>query len=467
MRRKPFSLLVLLYLLILILIAGCNLSFPLPVVTSTPNLLLATSSPSHTSTVSYSPILTSTPSRTKTSTPSPLPSRTPTATPLPTLVEVEIPPCNGYENPLPPPDDFGFKGSLILHVKNQPYFSSMGGFPLVSTPLMFSLPASSFSAGLSPDGKWLAFYENTTVSENENLQPLSFIMFFSTGETITQTIDISPFAAEVLGGFYLGGLYIPSFWIYNRLIYFSLEMVTYPVGSLNILPMVRIFDPYQGIWRNGLIADIPYFRTYYMTGYSPDLQRVLYEYNSEGLEGLQLVLWDLQAKKEIWRDSEFPIIRGAIVQWAPDSSYAAYTNYVAVQGEDRRVFLIAHNGGQRQPITSASYPVPDFRYHSFSWSPNSRYLALVGESVDYSHPELTTLFIYDHQYNQYIYQCPLPDFHPFMEILWSPDNRYLAYYHSTANQLELLDRKTGLVIDLLPNAIPYGWSAEFPFESPK
>jgi Tol biopolymer transport system component len=112
--------------------------------------------------------------------------------------------------------------------------------------------------------------------------------------------------------------------------------------------------------------------------------------------------------------AEFPIIRGAIIQWAPDSSYAAYTSYVSVRGEDRRVFLIAHNGGQRQPITSAVYPVPGFRYHSFTWSPNSRYLALVGESVDYSHPELTTLYIYDRLNNQYSIQCPLPDFHPFM-----------------------------------------------------
>jgi hypothetical protein len=185
----------------------------------------------------------------------------------------------------------------------------MGGFSLVSTPLMFSIPAPSYTAGLSPDGKWLAFYENTTVSENENLQPLSFILFSSTGETITQTIDISPFAAEVLGGFYLGGLDIPSLWINNSLIYFSLEMVTYPVGSLNILPMVRIFDPFQGIWRDELIEDIPSFSTYYMTGFSPDLQRVLYEYNPEGPEGLQLVLWDLQARKEIWRNSQLSVER--------------------------------------------------------------------------------------------------------------------------------------------------------------
>jgi hypothetical protein len=50
-------------------------------------------------------------------------------------------------------------------------------------------------------------------------------------------------------------------------------------------------------------------------------------------------------------------------------------------------------------------------------------------------------------------------------MIWSPDSRYLAFGKAGLG-LRLLEVSTGEVIELLPDAIPVGWSATFPVEWP-
>jgi hypothetical protein len=50
-------------------------------------------------------------------------------------------------------------------------------------------------------------------------------------------------------------------------------------------------------------------------------------------------------------------------------------------------------------------------------------------------------------------------------LIWSPDSRYIAYT-TPEFPLRVIDLHTGMVAQLVENAIAYGWSDMFPVEWP-
>lgn len=94
----------------------------------------------------------------------------------------------------------------------------------------------------------------------------------------------------------LTGFGFPRYWINNQLIYVTIRQESAsPDTSQHVYPLVKILDPYKGSWREDLLADIPSFNPRFMAGFSPDMQRVLYDYSTK-TSGTKLVLWDLIEK---------------------------------------------------------------------------------------------------------------------------------------------------------------------------
>ena len=463
------------YLFSVLALAGCSVkaSSPteiptgitevIPTLLPTPTVTPLASSTS-TETVMPKPTLTALPA---TSTLIPSPSAQATTTHIPEIEEKTIPVCPGEGKAVSPPDSFGIDGTLVYQIIHKQGLFTLGGNPLSKGKLPVGTDQEVAMFGFSPDGNWLAYAPVVEIDrfKKEEFEHSLFVLLSSKGEKIEHNLDISKFSTDAVSGMVLTGFSYPRYWINNQLIYVTiLQESASPDTSQIVFPLVKILDPYKGIWREDILAGIPSFYPINMAGFSPDMQRVLYEYPSKGSR-TKLVLWDLINHKVIWSDPEFPIPYGAIIAWAPDNSVAAYTNYSAPWEQDRRVFLIGHDGGQRRPITSFDYPMAGFEFQTMKWSNDSRYLALFGTPATEEVQGQTTLFIYDREINQYIIRCPIFGFAYMSDAFWSPDNHYIAYaYWHTP--LDIYDMHTGQVIRLVKEAETVGWSDNFPVNWP-
>jgi hypothetical protein len=414
-----------------------------------------------------------------TDSPTPVPVPTQTVTPQPTEPDFEsqptatatqepqveeIPVC--ISRPSTPEEDIHFPGTLLYVDPAQEMWFSIDSTLMISERPDLDFPGYGF-AGFSPDSQWVAYIERVNVNYGEDLPAISFFLLSPSGERMEHKLDLTGFLEQVPLDLYLSGTRAPHYWINDQLIYVTLRMTTLPVGSQNIHPLVKLLDPFYGVWREDLLEDIPYFTPVresfnvpirYMAGFSPDLTRLLYEYrNPQTFEG-SVVLWDMVEKQVIWSDRELEIPNGVIIAWSPDSSVAAYTAFRVSPQMDRRIFLVDHSGTSRHALPSPPYSPSDVQFDNLAWSPNSRYLALNSEGDANGSSSAPTVFIYDRLEDRYILQCPFGDVGDKPgKIIWSPDSRYLVPSTWDGGKLIVIDLLQRQVFSLGLAGYPLAW----------
>lgn len=345
------------------------------------------------------------------------------------------------------PSDLPSFGTILYRDASGLHLLHDNSSTLLELPV--SDPDSYAVIGFSPHGEWLALAEKTRVSSDQALRPLSVILVSSAGETRRTAVDLSAFRVEP--DMFISGFYPPItwYWVDDQILYAPVEMRTLPIGSQHYRPLPALLDPFSGIWQTDLLKDIPSLQAWRMAGFSPDLQRVLYE----GEDGY-LTLWNMADSRPMWTDKETPLYNGAEIAWAPSGETAAYTPYDAGVDDDRRVFLVDRDGAGRRPVPAPpDAPINEY-YSGLAWAHDGRYLAFNG-SVDEG--TTTTLYIFDLITNHYMLRCPFEG-SPSGKPQWSPDDRYVGLGGQT---LDIADWKSGQVTRLLENGHILGWSESF------
>lgn len=369
----------------------------------------------------------------------------PTSTQMVSIEEIRTCPNQGM--PVQLPDDFGLPGTILYQ-----QYPGLGLFTVGSNPLVYSqLPVDETQAfevfGFSPDGRWLAF-SPVMFSEDGNIvfDNPSLILVSHTGERIEHTLATNKFQTQIPENNHLSGFGF-GYWVNDSILYTYLNIEIPPdwvVSRYNGLS--SIIDPFNGRWQLTLPSELPGLSSKGYLGFSPDMKRVLYQ-TTDGL-----MLLDLDEKTEIW-SKQSAVPAGILIRWSPDSTMVAY----AILDHDLNkmgFFVLADQGRREELIFGSKF---GFNLWTFSWSPDSRYLAIVGRN------ELgeNSLFVHDTSASQYTLYCPITGFDNVKSLHWSPDGDYIAYA-GLEGPLRVLNLQSGTVFEIAQNAIATGWSNEFP-----
>jgi WD40 repeat protein len=104
-------------------------------------------------------------------------------------------------------------------------------------------------------------------------------------------------------------------------------------------------------------------------------------------------------------------------------------------------------------------PLSELLVEDLQWSPDGKYIAILvweGEATGES------VIIYDSITQKYLSRCPIPrsdDRRP--HIIWSPDNKYLAYV-GVDYPVIIMNVQSGELFQLVDKARAVGWSDKFP-----
>lgn len=436
--------------------------------------------PSQTETLTPTPTLqpfteTSFPTPLPTATPSPTnPASIPTepakasATQKPDQINLAIPVCAGNGQIKQLSQNFGITGTIVYQTDLFGGLYTIGGSPLAQGKIIDG-QQQIMVYGFSHNGEWLSYAPEVdwTTSEQVEFSTPKMILLSAGGKRIEQDINTAGLEEELQNrcvgcqGFHFFDS--NGEWINNSLMYMNLGARANIQGSaFSSLP--KVLNPFTDHWQNQWFNNLPDLytisptrATYHNLKLSPDLSRILYPANHGGI-----ILRDLVQGKDIWSDSDFRNDGGENIEWSPDSKMVAVVNLF--YPHEHRLLLITRDGDVTD-LVNAESPQPDTFAGSLSWSSDSRYLAfktMLNNSND------VNLYLYDSQTKSYVYRCPLPGVLSVQEanLVWSPDNKWIAFREDPIGSMRLLNVQSGEVIELLKNAEPAGWSNQFPISWP-
>ena len=441
--------------------------------TDRPSVSPATSSQSPTSPptqTSLSPTRTVSPTHTRRV----IPSSTfePTLTVAPTETRIVIPVCPGGGIVNRMPDDFGITGTIVYQNNDKKGLYTIGGMPLMHSQLPVDNTQQNEVFGFSPNGEWLAYAPNAGESTAELIAEPSgiltttgtiafdtplLVLLSAKGDRIESSLDQSRITVDLPITTLNKALRWPySYWnnnIYLFILLYFWDLDPYSHGAERPI----LFDPFQGIWVQEPILGLDDRYLQGNVGFSPDLTRVLYEtQNGDFYAGIQLR--DLTTNDVLWSDTEFQLGKNTRIFWSPDSSTVAVSN-IGIGQRFHTTYLISRDG-KAKIIEDSKFPTSEFNLISLSWSPNSRYIAMVDTSgTTYQ------LYIYDNDLDQYLYYCPLISYEGVTQPnpIWSPDNSYIILSSSSSNMpIQIINVQTGEIFNLLKEGFAFGWSDKFP-----
>jgi WD40 repeat protein len=391
----------------------------------------------------------------------PTQTKTPTTSIRTIPITNTIPTCPGNGILIQPPAGFGLPGTIIYQgekVLHGDYIEgtyitgaglySVGGSPLIYSKLPVDQTQKYDVFGVSPDGNWLAFSPVSYDSEGNVIYGDPKIGLLSaSGEVIENTLASSGIYREIPEGFLQGGLGFGD-WINNDLLYGYYWFRVRPELTLSRYEgRSSVIDPFKGVVISDLLTNLDNLDASQSMAFSPDMRRVLYR-STDGL-----VLYNLVNSQAIWSEKVLIPQFGVRIDWSPDSLFVAY----AVQGitqNNTSVSILTHDGRQETIILD---PSDGYQMWSMSWSPDSQNLAF---AINNEADELS-VYIYNLQTSQYVYQCPIVGTDFIGDLYWSPDTQYLAYgYFGTP--IQVLNLHTGDIFELADIGVPVGWSDKFP-----
>jgi Tol biopolymer transport system component len=305
---------------------------------------------------------------------------------------------------------------------------------------------------VSPDGKWLVF----RASKPDGVSTL----VLSTGDA--QERRVIPWNIEDWGNSILGWLADSQ-----RLILTSIDVDKY-AATPNSLVVLNPFTLHQQQITPSFSYKIPLFYWYwYPTNvlYDPTLSRIVYLEN-----GPQLVLWDVENQRELWRIydlyvDEFPPL------WSPDGAYMAFlmssTNEENDLLPDTQLSVIKRDGGELMSVA-----VSQEGLDIFNWSPDGHYLAYWLSQQDYT---VRRLFLFDLVTGQSLDTCITysasggGDWPP--RPVWSPSStQFIVRVQTKPKTSTQPATYETLVMDVLKNVVarldiefdPVGWLTQEP-----
>ncbi len=446
----------------LCIIAGCARSSATSVPMSpSPTFLSGASSVTATA-----PILT--PPATQRRTPEA--SNTPpvTSSPTPSWVSASILTCAGSGIPAPFPDGQVLPGEIIFRDGQDHGFYRMGGSPLRQEKLSYPGGDKAASFGLSTDGKWLAFAPIEPLPTISGAQPTKPVELLTPKLALLSADGVYreyPLDFGSQGYSDGGGTWpiewiqsVTGYWINDELLYVWLNFHNPTDVYSRGLAVPRLWDAFNQTWVEGPFDLVQDRWVDNGLSFSPDMQRVMYE--STALDARNgVMLRDAETGAKIWADSEFHYDPRAVFGWANDSSKVAVSDIVFHPERADRIVIIDRNGASTV-IADASFSNQAFRVFELKWSPDGRFLAWSATFDDQS-----DLYVFDAVANAYLYHCPVFGYHQWaLDLAWSPDGKYIAMAANSVDKpmpLRVLEVRTGLTFELLPDAKLVGWSTKF------
>lgn len=394
----------------------------------------------------------------------PLSTRTPIPTEIPTKVvptqstvkpplvetvnEREVPVCTGKGSLVPNPDHFD--GTIVYHEdRNEGLFT----FHMNNNTETLIAENVFSDLGFSPNGGWLAYIPEIEVNNGKrSLETFPVVLIENNGEIIETTIDTSSLSENISVGTTIGAVEL-NHWINDALINIILlawnpnqELVSF----IEEVPVV--LDPFSGQLRTEMVDVLPNHYDNEHFDFSPDLERGLY-FAKYGI----LVLWDMVHQKALLEDSDFDsfgfYLRPSQVDWSPDGSQVVVSGLRLSNRDEKLYYLISKNGILITDLNN--FPADEFQPVRFSWSPDSRYLAM------YNRGASNEIFIFDTQENIYLQKCPiLDDDYNVRGLVWNPENSAVLY-GDFDNKMRIIEVFSGITYELKQRGIPSGWTEEF------
>lgn len=392
---------------------------------------------------------------TLTDTPSPKPSV------IPSLES--IPMCGGGGNPVSLNSANGISGTILF--QDSSGLRTMGETPLKYGQLPIDPTKNYFVFGLSPDNKWLAYAPYVPhTRDGFNFEYSNVVLFSALGERREVTIDVSAFENELAPGSTIG--FTKSNWINSELIYTTL--VSSPPSGVNLLTAgywPKIFDAFSGVSRDDFL-DLPdrlpfaSFNSIIPYGISPDEKLVLYERLINEKTGI--ALWNIEKQKILW-SSDIELGGFSQFRWTTNSLMVAYSSGLA-DPANHQVFTLSSDSQKNTLIFDVTLGTV---IQEMQWSPDNRYLAMVGFEFPEEKGYRYVLFLYDSQTKQYQFRCPLfsNETESLPNLVWSPDSLFIAYTKQRKG-IQLLDVNTGAILDTGIDGKVVGWSDQFPVNLP-
>lgn len=169
-----------------------------------------------------------------------------------------------------------------------------------------------------------------------------------------------------------------------------------------------------------------------------------------------LVLWDLQADKELW-----VLNKGSTKftepAWSPDGTRLA----VVALNEDEydfdrfELYIVSRDGQAQQWVDVEGY-YPNVNYGKLKWSPNGRYIAFTQKSGKFP------VLIVDTEQKQVLDFC-IAGGATHSEVIWSPDSTQLILPRQSEPFVVIdLQRRAAAQIVQDANFRPVGWLATAP-----
>jgi hypothetical protein len=324
--------------------------------------------------------------------------------------------------------------------------------------------------GISPDEKRLAFH--TTQYDPHGLL---------VDEKLWVTQELTWTVSDSSNGWDQTWSEIES-WISKDTILLKMSSL-YPEGSYAALNLStgfaeKLVPSYlPGIYFNASDREVDQSPSW-IAEYDPALTRVAYLQDRKQDGFPAIVLWDLQADKQLWRFSYQQAHHMTFrPRWSPDGNWLAVAGQLmsmndVLANKNRlleqhyELFLISKNG-QASQITNFSGAYQKAVLSDLSWSPNGQYLSfwLQSEPGDSSNH----LIVFDLESWQMTDYC-LYSSELIRPTIWSPDSHQLATNcHSEDCGMVILDIFSKRVFDFpkesvpdLSNLEPIGWMATTP-----
>jgi Tol biopolymer transport system component len=364
-----------------------------------------------------------------------------------------IPVCAKSGTLIPAPANFGIPGTIIYQ-KDYHGLYTVGGNPLTFSKLPVDEEQKYSTFGFSPDGNWFAFSPIEYSSTDDIIFDAAKILLFSAnGERKETTLSIKDFADEPPVGFRFVGFSGYSHWINNTKIYAALYSGTKKSdGTWSFDDSAfKVLDPFAGIWREDLFKGLPDSTQWHTKGISPDLTRMLL------MDVNGLTLRDLEKDIDIRHEKDLFAGFGALMFWSSDSKTVAYANLFE-SPKDRTVVLISRDGKEKT-IMGPKLSLSGLLVENVQWSPDGNSLAmLVWEGEDKG----DWVYIFDVAAEKFVSRCPIGKGNGRLpNIIWSPDNKYLAYA-SVDYPLIIMNVQSGEIVQLAEKANAVGWSDKFP-----
>lgn len=281
--------------------------------------------------------------------------------------------------------------------------------------------------GFSQDGQWLAY----SVISAESTTGDALTLKSADGDTLTIMPDQSEIANVNQESNQRG--WGSAAWIGSD---YLLVTLAHPTQSLEYTSV--IFDPFGKQWRNDLLSVSPRIADSGAVSVAPDTGLVFYSAGFDDASGMtRYVLWNVAAREVAWSDSFFSRLRGGMegyTAWNPvDSTLALVANSREVAEANRdEVYLVDMTSSGLTPITDLASGFGHVWIDGLAWSPNGRYLGFLvtTDGEDLNGPTGHDVYIYDGEARAVIKYCPLHGdklLATHQSFTWSPDSRYLAY----------------------------------------